>query len=100
MAFSQYTSTCNIERDEIENLATDRVRSVKLERRNELLDGINSNLSAKFDIMEKDFSEKQSAVSEGQISWLGQYQFQHKSCEEQFHLNASLENKFSDIDCS
>ena len=94
-----------MERDETENLVGDRVRAVVSEKQNELLDGINSMLSAKFDIMEKNFGEKQSALSENQISRLrssalGQYQFKQKSCEEQFHFNASVEDKVSDIDCS
>ena len=94
-----------MERDETENLVGDRVRAVVSEKQNELLDGINSMLSAKFDIMEKNFCEKQSALSENQISRLrssalGQYQFKQKSCEEQFHFNASVEDKVSDIDCS
>ena len=94
-----------MERDEIENLLGDRVRAVVTERQNELLEGINSMLSVKFDIMEKNFNEKQSAISESQISRLrssalGQYQFKRKSCEEQFHFNSTLEDKFSDIDCS
>ena len=55
--------------------------------------------------MEKNFGEKQYALSENLISRLrssalGQYQFKRKSCEEQFHFNASVEDKFSDIDCS
>ena len=94
-----------MERDEIEDLVGERVRAVVTERQNELLEGINSMLSARFDIMEKSFGEKQSAISENQISRLcssalGQYQFKRKSCEEQFHFNASVEDKFSDIDCS
>ena len=94
-----------MERDEIEDLVGERVREVVSERQNELLDGINSMLSARFDIMEKSFGEKQSAISENQISRLrssalGQYQFKRKSCEEQFHFNSSVEDKFSDIDCS
>ena len=81
-----------MERDEIENLVGERVREVVSERQNELLDGINSMLSARFDIMEKSLGEKQSAISENQISRLrssalGQYQFKRKSCEEQFHFN-------------
>ena len=94
-----------MERGEIEDLVGERVREVVSERQNELLDGINSMLSARFDIMEKSFGEKQSAISENQISRLrpsalGQYQFKRKSCEEQFHFNSSVEDKFSDIDCS
>ena len=55
--------------------------------------------------MEKNFGEKQTVISENQISRLrssalGQYQFKRKACEEQFHFNASVEDKFSDIDCS
>ena len=57
-----------MERGEIENLVGERVRKVVSERQNELLDGINSMLSARFDIMEKSFGEKQSAISENQIS--------------------------------
>ena len=54
-------------------------------------------------IFEKNFSEKQSAILEIQISRLrssafGQFQFKRKSCEEQFNFNASLETKFSEID--
>ena len=94
-----------MERDEIEDLVGERVRAVVSERQNELLDGNNSMLSAKFDIMEKNFGEKQTVISENQISRLrssalGQYQFKRKACEEQFHFNASVEDKFSDIDCS
>ena len=94
-----------MQRDEIEDLVGERVRTVVTDRQNELLEGINSMLSARFDIMEKSFGEKQSAISENQIfrlhsSALGQYQFIRKSCEEQFHFNASIEDKFSDIDCS
>ena len=59
-----------MERDEIENLLGIRVRAVVTERQNELLEGINSMLSVKFDIMEKNFNEKQSAISESQISRL------------------------------
>ena len=57
-----------MERGEIEDLVGERVRKVVSERQNELLDGINSMLSARFDIMEKSFGEKQSAISENQIS--------------------------------
>ena len=75
------------------------------ERQNELVEGINSMLSARFDIMEKSFGEKQSAISENQISRLrssalGQYQFKRQSCVEQFRFDASVEDKFLDIDCS
>ena len=42
-----------MERGEIEDLVGERVREVVSERQNELLDGINSMLSARFDIMEK-----------------------------------------------
>ena len=78
------------------------MRAVVTEGQNELLEGINSMLSARFDIMEKSFGEKQSAISDNQISRLrssaiGQYQFKRKSCAEQFHFNASVEDKFSDI---
>ena len=51
-----------MERDEIEHLIGDRVRAVVTERQNELLEGINSKLSVKFDIMEKNFTEKQSGI--------------------------------------
>ena len=93
-----------MERDEIENLVGERIRAVVSEKQIELLDGINSMLSGKFVIMEKNFGEKQSALSENEISRLrssalGQYQFKRKSCEEQFHFNASVEDKFSDTDC-
>ena len=94
-----------MERGEIEDLVGERVSEAVSERQNELLDGINSMLSASFDIMEKSFGEKQSAISKNQISRLrslalGQYQFKRKSCEEQFHINFSVEDKFSDVDCS
>ena len=102
-AFTTFTST--LQNGERRDLVGERVRAVVTERQNELLEGINSMLSARFDIMEKSFGEKQSAISENQISRLrssalGQYQFKRKSCEEQFHFNASVEDKFSDIDCS
>ena len=48
---------CIMERGEIEDLVGERVRAVVSERQNELLDGINSMLSARFDIMEKSFGE-------------------------------------------
>ena len=74
-----------MERDEIEDLVGERLREVVSERQNELLDGINSMLSARVNILEKSFGEKQSAISENQISRLrslalGQYQFKRKSC--------------------
>ena len=88
-----------MERDEIEDLVGDRFRAVVSERQNKLLDGINSMLSTKFDNMEKNFSETQLAISESQIARLGssaqrQNQFKRKSCEEQFHFNASLGTSF------
>ena len=62
---SRYSHQLGImERDEIEDLVRERVRAVVSERQNELLDGINSMLSAKFDIMEKNFGEKQTVISE------------------------------------
>lgn len=92
-----------MDRAEIENFVSDSVRSAVSERQNELLDSVNSLLNNRFDSFEKNFSEKQSAISENQMSRLrssalGQYQFKRKSCEEQFNFNASLESKFSDID--
>ena len=42
----------------------------------------------------------ESQISRFCSSVMGQYQFKRKSCEEQFHFNASLEDKFTDIDCS
>ena len=81
-----------MDRADIENFVSDSLRSAVNERQNELLDSVNSLLNNRFDTFEKNFSEKQSAIPEIQISRL------RSCCEEQFNFNASLESKFSEID--
>ena len=81
----------------------DKVMSVVSAKQNELIEGLSSMLTAKFQLLEKNFTEKQSSLSDSQVirlrsSTLGKYQFKRKSCEEQFNLNSALEEKFSDID--
>ena len=68
-----------MDRTDIEHFVSDSVRSAVTERQNELLVSFNSLLNNRFDTFEKNFSEKQSAISEIQISRLrssalGQYQ--------------------------
>ena len=92
-----------MERQELEALVGNKVTSVVSAKQNELMEGLSSVLTAKFQLLEKNFAEKQSSLSNSQVmrlwsSTLGKYQFMRKSCEEQFNFNLALEEKFSDID--
>ena len=83
-----------MERQELEALVGDKVTSVVSAKQNELMERLSSMLTAKFQLLEKNFTEKQSSLSDSQVirlrsSTLGKYQFKKEK------LRGAIQLEFS-----
>ena len=88
-----------MEKDEVENLVTERVTEAVRSTQNDLLTGIQHLISSEVDKI----SERQKTLSELQLSKIAAltpsaYKFKRKSNEEQYKVNSKVLGKVQDCE--